>query len=173
MTKEEKSKQPKGTRLQNPQWEIFCRLFSGSNKEFFGNATKCYMQAFGYDEKWWAAQEIKAGCVYGSAGYREQRKIQLGIDKICSVSGNRLLGKASIVKRCDELLDEILTDIKVDRERGRVIMQNKDYASKIKAIETYDKLKARINDKVKLEGDIEIKWADAADSQPKHGKKSN
>lgn len=148
-------------KLKNPKHEIFCRLFSGSNRDFFGNATKCYMQAFGLDERWWNAQEEKSKHVYGSAAYREQRSIQAGIDKTCSVNGNRLLGMASIQKRCDELLDLILNDITVDRERGRVIQQNKDYSSKIKAIESYDKLKQRISDKAKIEGEIVIKWKDA------------
>jgi len=147
-------------KLKNPKWELFSRLYSGSNKEFFGNATRCYKHAFGYDERWWDAEEARKEFAYGSNEYRAQKKIQAGIDKTCSVEGCRLLGIPSVQKRCDELLDETLVDVKVDRERARVIKQNSDFSSKIRAIESYDKVKNRVKGGGELSGEIIVKWED-------------
>lgn len=106
-----------------PKQERFCILF-GSDKEFFGNGVQSYIEAFDpprQNKGWYNAARADA---------------------------SRLLTKASILQRINEVMEEGgLNDVHVDKQLLLVITQNADFTSKVAAIREYNKLKARIQDK--------------------------
>ncbi len=108
----------------NPEQEKFCQLFA-SDKEFFGNGTQSYMEAYGNGKK-------KVGYMTAMA------------------NASRLLTKANILKRINELLELVLTDAHVDKQLLLVITQNSDFRAKVSAIDVFNKLKGRVTSKIEV-----------------------
>ena len=69
---------------------------------------------------------------------------------LCSVAGSKLLVKPKINARKIQLATQNLQNNVVDSELSGVIMQNKELAPKMKAIQEYNKLNQRIVDKVDI-----------------------
>lgn len=115
----------------NPNQERFCQLYV--SKEFFANGTEAYAEA--YDIKLTAEN-------YNS----------------CKTCAWRLLTNVDVCKRINNLLDlSGMNDEYVDKQLLFVITQNADLHAKMKAIDSYNKLKARISDRIKHSLDEGIK----------------
>lgn len=107
----------------NPNQRLFCELFA-SDREFFGNGVRSYIEAYDIDEK-------KPGA-YNSA----------------KANANKLLTKDYILKYINELFEARgLNDTFVDKQLEKLITQDAEFSVKIKAISEYNKLKGRITDK--------------------------
>jgi phage terminase small subunit len=121
----------------------FCKLYV--TKEFFGNGTEAYIEAYSVD-------------VSKKGAYEAARS-----------SASRLLTKANILNRINELLDnEGLNNEFVDKQLLFVLTQNADFGAKIQAIKEYNKIKNRITDKLELSGGLKnfiIELTNEADSQ--------
>lgn len=112
-----------------PKQQLFCELFA-SDREFFGNGTQAYIEAYNIDLS-------KKGAYAGARA-----------------SAGRMLTKANILTRIDELLETaVLNDQFVDKQIALLIAQNADFSSKMSAIKEYNALKARITKKLKVELD--------------------
>ncbi len=110
----------------NPKQELFCQLYA-TDKEFFGNGTDAYMEAYGIEPKKW---------------------------KVAAVNASRLLTKANILKRINELLElKGLNDPYVDKQLELLITQNADFRSKLGAIKEYNSLKQRVTKKIDMTTD--------------------
>lgn len=137
-----------GEKPLRPQHEMFARLYT-TNKELFGNATLCYAEVYQYDLDSLSKESI----------YAEDKKTiieESEYDKayrVCSVEGNRLLRNPSIQIRTREYLNEMLSNEFVDSELARAIMQDFKWDTKVKAIGEYNKLKGRIEEKMKFSAD--------------------
>jgi phage terminase small subunit len=106
-----------------PKQELFCQYFA-SDREFFGNGTQSYIEAYNVNLNEKGAYQTARACAYES------------------------LTKPHILARINELLEvEGLNDVAVDKQLKLVIAQSADYPSKVAAIREYNKLKARIVDK--------------------------
>lgn len=130
---EELSK-PKEEKL-NPKQEMFCRLYA-TDEESFGNATSCYLKAYGLD----------------------RQKVEDYKNAMSSASD--LLRNPKILKRIDDLLEDYgLNDSFVDKQLFFVIRQNYELSAKIAAIREYNKLKQRIIDRseTKHSGTLSVK----------------
>lgn len=109
-------------RKLNLKQELFCQLFA-SDKEFFGNGTQSYIEAYDIDITRKGAYDAARACAYDQ------------------------LTKPHITARINELLESaVLNDAFVDKQLGFVIAQNAEFPSKIAAIKEYNKLKQRIVD---------------------------
>jgi hypothetical protein len=107
--------------------ELFCQLFA-SDREFFGNGVQSYIEAYNFDM-------TKKGA-YATA----------------RVSAHRLLTNDNILKRIDEIFEARgLNDTFVDKQLEKMITQDAEFGTKIKAIGEYNKLKGRITEKSKVE----------------------
>lgn len=106
----------------NDKQRLFAWLYV-SDRDCFANATRSYM----------AAYEME------NSQYDTAR-----------TNGTRLLANARIAGYINDLLDKQFEDKEVDRALALAISQNKDMRSKVAAIGEYNKLKARITDKVDL-----------------------
>jgi len=119
----------------NPKRELFCELFA-SDKEFFGNGTESYIEAFNIDIR-------KKGAYAGARA-----------------SASRLLTNANTLKRINELLEVgILNDAFVDKQIAFLITQNAELGTKLGAIKEYNALKQRITKELELGGDLTLKTA--------------
>ena len=106
----------------NEKQERFCQLYV--SKDYFGNGTQAYLEAYGLDE----------------SGYNTAK-----------VGASRMLTNDNICHRINELLDEAgLNDNFVDKQLLFVITQHSDLSNKMSAIREYNKLKQRITDKLDL-----------------------
>lgn len=94
--------------------ELFCVLYAG-NSEYFGNATKAYMQAY--------------GCSYDAA----------------KSSAHDFLTNPYILKRIDDLLDKFLEEVNADREMAYVLAQRRDLRAKVMAYVATNKVRGRID----------------------------
>jgi phage terminase small subunit len=101
----------------NPRQEMFCQLYA-SDREFFGNGTQSYIEAFDLTPN-----------RYGTA----------------RTNASLLLTKTNILKRIDELLEIYINDQVVDKELGFVVLQKADLSAKVAAIREYNKLKKRVD----------------------------
>lgn len=109
-----------------PRQEKFCRLYS-TNKEFFGNWVKTYLEVYDIDthKKWW----------YETA----------------SVCASQLLSNPKVYNRINELLDDQwLNDAFVDKQILFLVSQNAELWTKLSAIKEYNSLKQRITKKLEL-----------------------
>lgn len=112
----------------NLRQKAFCELFA-SDREFFGNGTQSYIEAYDIDTN-------KKGA-YASA----------------RTSAYELLTKPDILKRIDELLElNGLNDQSVDKELNFLVIQKADFGSKLGAIREYNKLKQRVADRMEHTG---------------------
>lgn len=120
------SEQPTETKDKklNPKQELFCQLYA-SETEFFGNGVQAYIEAYEPDtsQKNW----YKAACA----------------------SASRLLSNVKVCERINQLLEsQGLNDQNVDKQLLFLINQHADFKSKAAAIKEYNKLKARITDRL-------------------------
>jgi len=110
----------------SPKQEFFCRLYA-TEKEFFGNGTDAYAEAYDLDTFKPNWRDVARACA------------------------SRLLTNANILKRIDQLLEEMgFNDSFVDRELSFLITQKADFGNKLGAIREYNKLKKRIDDNTKV-----------------------
>lgn len=115
-----------------PQQELFCQLYA-SDKEFFGNGVQSYIEAYDIDTS-------KPGW-YNSAK--------------SGASDN--LTKAYILERIEEIFEAHgLNDTFVDKQLEKLIVQDADFNAKMKAIQEYNKLKARIVEKKDITAGIQM-----------------
>lgn len=131
-----------GKPLTNPKHELFCQLYV--SKDFFGNGTEAYAEAYDKD--------LDVAGAYN----------------VCACLASRLLKNVNILDRINQIMEHcVLNNQFVDREMGFVISQKADLHAKMKAINEYNKLRKRINDGiVKVEGLSElIKMAKSATEQ--------
>lgn len=111
------------TRELNPKQKAFCELFA-SDKEFFGNGVWSYIQAYGLD--------VNKKGAYNTA----------------KVNAHKLLTNANILNYINNLFEARgLNDAFVDKQLEKLITQDAEYSTKIKAISEYNKLRGRITDK--------------------------
>ena len=119
------------TKLSEKQ-KMFCELFA-SDREFFGNGTQAYIEAYNIDA-------TKKGA-YMSA----------------KANAHRLLTKDYILNYINELFEARgLNDTFVDKQLEKLITQDAEFSVKIKAIAEYNKLKGRITDKKEIKNDVTI-----------------
>jgi hypothetical protein len=107
----------------SPKQELFCQLFA-SDREFFGNGTQSYIEAYDVDLSKKGAYQVARAGAYEN------------------------LTKPHLLARINELIEfSGLNDVAVDKQLAVVIAQNADYPSKVAAMREYNKLKQRITDK--------------------------
>lgn len=111
-----------GTKAMTPQEESFCVLYS-SDREFFGNGTQSYIEAY----------DVTVGKGKGMQSY-----------DYCRWRASQLLKNKKILKRINELYEAGgLNDAHVDKQLELLITQNAEYRPKLGAIQEYNKLKKR------------------------------
>lgn len=104
----------------------FCEYFA-SDREFFGNGTQSYIEAYGIDAS-------KPGS-YAAA----------------RVSAHTLLTNPNILDEINRIFEARgLNDVFVDKQLEKLITQDADFPTKLRAIQEYNKLKSRITDKLDL-----------------------
>lgn len=109
----------------NPKQQFFCELYVSSDKEFFGNGVQSYIEA-----------------------YEPDRTVKNWYKSACA-SASRLLSNVKVIDEINRLLEiNGLNDVAVDKQLSFLITQHSDFGSKIAAIREYNKLKARITDKL-------------------------
>jgi hypothetical protein len=138
--------------------ERFCFLYSsGKNMETFGNATKSYIQAFGFLEKINKANEELTIIPYNKEIERKKKRQEvLKMENNCRANSSYLLTNPNIVARCDWYLMQLYSDDNVDAELSFAIRQRKDIPSKVSAIKEYNRVKNRVQEKIS--GEITIVW---------------
>ena len=103
--------------------ERFCQLYA--SEEFFANGLRSYAKAYGLD--------LSAKKNIGTA----------------RANSHKLLTNTDVQRRLDEIMELTgLNDQFVDRQLTKVIMQDYDLGSKVAGIREYNKLRARIIEKV-------------------------
>lgn len=106
-----------------PQQEAFCKFYA-SDRELFGNGVQSYIEAYGVDTSkpgWYSTAK---------AGAHEN------------------LTKPYILERINEIFEAHgLNDSFVDKQLEKLIIQDADFSTKMKAIAEYNKLKQRITEK--------------------------
>lgn len=128
--------------------ELFCRYYV-LNAATRMNATQAYNLA--YDKK--LEQQSREDTVYGTRPSKDGEGMEKYVEKpssydrvnnVCRSEASKLLAKPNIEKRKYELLNELMTNEFVDGELAKVIQQDQDRPSKIRAINEYNKLGGRI-----------------------------
>ena len=114
-----------------PAEEAFCQLYANSS-EYFNNATLSYAVAYNYN-----LDDILDKDEYQTK-YNSAR-----------VLGSKILTKVYIRERVSQILRENLTNDKIDEELSWVAKQRKDLGAKMRAINEHNKLKGRIEEKMK------------------------
>lgn len=196
MGKKEKAPEVPGSKpLKDPKRELFCYLISSnSGRQFFGNAQNCYAEVYGKQDRLdEIAVELKGMTTNRYSRLKEEdeedddfwlddpkkektRKELLGeaekIKRVCRTLGSRLLTKVDVKARCGFLLDSYISHQTVDRERAKVIVQDHDLQSKMRGIESYDKLYKRItpgdDDAPHQKVEVSFSWEDP---EPRPGDK--
>lgn len=106
-----------------PQQELFCQLYA-SDREFFGNGVQSYIEAYGVDTS------------------------KPGWYNVAKSGACENLTKPYILERIDEIFQAHgLNDQFVDKQLEKLIVQDADFNTKMKAITEYNKLKSRITEK--------------------------
>lgn len=124
LTKLEALEKEGTTERLTTQQEIFCKIYV-TDASICGNATRCYIKAYGLDEKKQSDYDNAMG------------------------SGSRLLRDAKIVSRMNEILEaEGLNDTFVDTQLLFLVRQNADLPTKRGAISDYNKVRGRITEKI-------------------------
>ena len=122
---------PKHDEGLNAREEMFCQLFA-TDREFFCNGVQSYIEAYDVEP----------------AKY-----------KSASVLASRLLGKAKIQKRINELVEVgELNDTFVDKQLAKVIVQDVHLPAKVQGIREYNTLKKRTTTTT-----VEHRFGDLAD----------
>jgi hypothetical protein len=113
-----------GTPLKNLRREKFCQLYA-SDREFFGNGTQSYIEAYDVDV-------IKTPKLYFSAGQQAYE----------------LLKDHEILNRVNEILQWDDNNAHMDKQIWFAATQNSDMKAKVSALELHAKLHNRITEKV-------------------------
>lgn len=109
----------KGEKLSLQQ-QAFCELYS-SDREFFGNGTQSYIEAYDIDTS------------------------KPNAYKVAQASASRLLSNVIILNKINELLElRGLNDAFIDKQLEFLVTQNAELSTKLAAIKEYNKLKSRI-----------------------------
>lgn len=118
-------------RRLSPRQEMFCRLYA-TDQEFFANGVQSYIRAYKPDQstlRWYDHARVRASAI---------------------------LGEERILNRINELLEiQRLNDPYVDKQLGFLIHQHSDLSVKLGGIREYNRLKSRIEQKIKLSGKVE------------------
>lgn len=125
--------------------EAFCQYYT-KNQQMFGNATHSYAAAFGYE-----LDEMSREPEYEGKG-KKKKELPSEYDlacNVCAVEGNRLLRNPQVQERVTALLNELLRDDIVDSQLAKIITQDDDLQSKVRAINEYNKVRGRIIDKTR------------------------
>lgn len=109
------------TKLTQKQ-ELFCQLYA-SDREFFGNGTQAYIEAYDVN--------VSKPGAYASA----------------RAAACKLLTNVNILTRIDSIMEHaVLNDSYVDKKMGFWIMQEANPMASIAAIKEYNKVKKRTTD---------------------------
>lgn len=130
--------------------ERFCINYT-QNKEYFGNATLSYAEAYGYDlDNADKTRQIdgKGNEIKGTSEYDR-------LYNICASGGSQNIRKLNIQKRCNELLNKLMENNVIDARLIEIILKGEDKDS-IQAIREYNRLKQRILDKVDVTSDGKV-----------------
>lgn len=110
---------PESDKKLNVKQEKFCKLYA-TKEDFFGNGVRAYAEAYGLDPN-------------KKSGYETAK-----------ANAYKLLTNTHILKRISELLNEAgLNDVFVDKQLLFLIQQHADLGVKLRAIQEYNRLKAR------------------------------
>lgn len=161
MAKAKETKAPGSIQLKNPKHELFCYLYAGHhNRNLFGNGTRCYEVAYGYDKRELELMdEIEEIREAHEKGYTvEITKREQAVErllKVCQVESSTLLSKPIIRERCSFLTSKLFSDNYADEELAYTIGQRFDLASKVAAIKEYNRKRegGKAGD-----GVLEIRW---------------
>lgn len=127
----------------NKRKELFCQFYV-KNKETFCNATESYAEA--YDFKLDTLDTTRE-----KDPDNPMKDLPSEYDRayrVVAVEGSRLLRKVDIQDRITQLFNELLRNDIVDGELSKLIVQDSDWDVKVAAIKEFNKLKARITEKV-------------------------
>jgi hypothetical protein len=113
------------------QEEKFCQLFV-SDKEFIGNGTQSYIEAFEID--------LKKKNAYQTA----------------RVQAHNLLTNININTRIKDLIETELTEVNADKQLSFLIIQNAELSTKLGAIKEFNALKNRIKTNLNISGQVEL-----------------
>jgi len=103
-----------------PRQKLFCKLYASHDREFFGNGTESYKE------------------VYDKVG-----------DATARTNASKLLTNANILKEINRHLEvDGFNDSFADKQLKFLMTQNADLRTKLSAIAEYNKLKARITQKM-------------------------
>lgn len=126
--------------------ELFCQYFT-SPSEFYGNGTQAYAAAYNLD--------VNDAKDYGVAKAR----------------ASALLTSINILTRVDSLLDEKgFNNSNIDKQLLFLITQSADFNAKLGAIKEYNKLKARITEKMEHVYNAPVAIIEVIPLPPKQGK---
>lgn len=126
----------KGEKLSLQQ-QAFCELYS-SDREFFGNGTQSYLEAYDVDTS------------------------KPNAYKVAQASASRLLSNVIILNKINELLElRGLNDTFIDKQLEFLVTQNAELSTKLAAIKEYNKLKSRILDR----SEVVHKYGDMDDDE--------
>lgn len=128
----------------NPQQEAFCQYYT-QIRDTFGNATRAYAEAYGYDLD--GAPDDDA--IYETVDGKEkcvQESTYTRMEAVCASAGSRLLRNVKIDRRVKELLAAIPNET-IDARLNEIIIKGRDTDS-INAIKELNKLRQRITEKV-------------------------
>lgn len=113
----------------NEKQELFCQVYA-TDKEMFGNGTQSYLEVYGLKD-----YTTGAGITYDAA----------------MAASSRLLSDVKIISRINSLLETGgFNDQNVDKQHLFLINQYADKKVKLGAISEYNKLKARITNKLDI-----------------------
>lgn len=101
--------------LENLKHELFCQLYTGGDKDCFGNATEAYMAVYEPKDR-----------------------------KVAQTAGARMLTNVMVKDRARYLLETKFDQKEMDIEMGKVIRQWIDIPSKVKAYAAFNKAKGRV-----------------------------
>ena len=134
MGQQQKKERKENTALDNINQEKFCILYA-TERGLMGNGTQCYAIAYGID-------------LASKKGYAT-----------CRANSHRLLIDADITARITELLtDEGFNDENVAKQHLFLINQDADLSAKKGGVELFYKLKGKLIEKQKVEGNLVMSW---------------
>lgn len=109
-----------------PRQALFCELYA-SDREFFGNGTQSYIEAFNID------------------------LTRKGAYIVAKVNASKELTKANVCKYIDSIFESRgLNDNYVDKQLEFIITQHSDLRTKLGGIKEYNELKNRITKNIDL-----------------------
>jgi len=128
--------------------ELFVRYYV-LNEATRLNATRSYDLAYGKNLEGQDKEDaVKGTRINQKSGMEEEYNVkESSYDRcyvVCKKEGSVNLTKPHIERRKYELLNELMTDTFVDGELAKVIQQDGDRPSKVRAINEYNKLGGRI-----------------------------